>query len=365
MSTFLAAPTASALMADAGADVTRVEAPAGDPYRFYSLSYLSVNQRKRSIALDLRAPEGRRVLDDLITRADVLIDNLRPASLERLGIDDASLELLNPRLIRCSVSAFGQSSEMVQLPGFDPIMQALSGVAAAQGGDGEPVTIASPIFDILTGALTAFGALAAVLVRDRTGIAQKVSTSLAASTLVHAAELTFYAGRPPAARGGHDHPGPSPTHRYHRTADGWLAIAAKSDAEVDALLNVVGHPEWLGHPEEALSAELSSVFVTRQTAAWVDELGAASVPACPVLEREGALEDPILMANDFSHIVLDPDFGRIRLARSYADWVGGDAPPPARAQPLGHDTRAILSELGRSEAEIDELIEARIALSSG
>jgi len=365
MSTFLAAPMASALLADAGADVIRVEAPVGDPYRVFTLSYLFANQRKRTIALDLRKPEGRSALFELIKRADVLINNHRPASLERLGLDDELIATINPNLISCSVSAFGQDGAAAGLPGFDPIMQVLSGLATAQGGDGEPVTTAAPCHDATTGVIAALGILGALFVRERTGRPQKVSTSLAAvSTLLQSAELTSYEGRPTPAQGGFDYPGPTPTHRFYGTADGWLAIAATSDAEISSLLDVVGHPEWGKLTDEVLTDRLSEAIRQRRSAEWVHALDAAAVPACPVLDQEGELDDPVLMANGFSHVVLDPVFGRIRIARGYADWVGAGPPPAAAGRAIGSDTRAVLSELEMSPAKIDELIESGAAAQS-
>src|SRR5690606_2858866 len=143
-STFLAAPFAASLLADFGADVVKVEPAAGDPYRAYPVSFIAVNQRKRGIALDLKKAEGAEVLRTLVRGADVLVENFRPSRLERVGLTPDSLHRENPGLVHCSVTAYGQDGSSADAPGFDPVFQSLSGMAAAQGGDGEPVISAMP-----------------------------------------------------------------------------------------------------------------------------------------------------------------------------------------------------------------------------
>ncbi|MDN5916548.1 MAG: CoA transferase, partial [Pseudonocardia sp.] len=208
LSTFLAAPFASTLLADLGAEVVKVETMGGDPYRVFSASYAAVNQAKTVGGLDLASPPGRAALLRLAGEADVLVDNLRPASMARLGLDDAVLTTAGPRLVRCSVSAFGRSGPFAELPGFDPVLQALSGLSAAQGGAGDPVATTAPVVDVATGALAGLGALAALVARDRTGRGQHVTASLAAtSTFLQLEELTTYGGRgAPGAGGGRPPP---------------------------------------------------------------------------------------------------------------------------------------------------------------
>jgi crotonobetainyl-CoA:carnitine CoA-transferase CaiB-like acyl-CoA transferase len=321
LSTFLAGPFTSAVFADYGAEVTKVEAPAGDPYRVYSASYVAVNQRKKGITLDLRTPEGRDQLLGLVAGADILVDNLRPSSLDRLGLGADVLSAASPALIRCSVSAYGRTGAWADQPGFDPVVQALSGLMLAQGGTGQPVHSTAPVHDAATGTLAAFGALAALLSRARTGRGQHVTTSLAAaSTFLQSAELTTYAGRPPTPEGGPDFPGPTPYHRLYQAKDGWLATAANTPAQASALLDAVGHPDWAAAGGEDLAARLGREFARRPVAGWMDILAAHQVPACPVLAAEGELSDPFLVQNEFSHLVHDPGLGRLRVVRSYTDW---------------------------------------------
>jgi crotonobetainyl-CoA:carnitine CoA-transferase CaiB-like acyl-CoA transferase len=364
MSTFMAAPFASTLLADFGADVVKIEGTEGDPYRVYSASYTAVNQRKRAAALDLREPGGRVALLRLTAGADVLIDNLRPASLSRLGLGDGVLATAYPRLVRCSVSAYGRTGPFAGLPGFDPVMQARSGMMLAQGGDGDPVASVAPVHDVATAALAALGILAALFARARTGQGQHVTTSLAASSLlVQSGELTTFAGRPAAQAGGVDFPGPSAVRRYYQASDGWLAIAATTPAQLAGLLSAIGRPEW-ATPADAgpkdtapagttlddatLAERLSGVLARRPVDDWVADLAACGVPACAVLPRAGELADPFLVENDFSHVVDDPVAGKLRVVRAFSDWPGTRQPSarPPRGTTPGEETAEVLASAG-------------------
>ncbi|HEV7470271.1 MAG TPA: CoA transferase [Pseudonocardia sp.] len=309
LSTFLAAPFASAVLADLGAAVVKVETTGGDPYRVFSASYASANHAKTIASLDLRTPAGRGALLELAGGADVLVDNLRPASMARLGLGDEVLGAAGPALVRCSVSAYGRTGPFADLPGFDPVLQALSGLSAAQGGTGEPVATTAPVHDVATGALAALGVLAALVARTGSGRGQHVTVSLAAtSTFLQAPELTGYDGRPPAAVGGRDFAGPSVARGYHRVADGWVAIAAVDAAQERAVAVLLG-------PDPA------ATLGGRPVEHWLAELARLGVPACPVVAREGVLHAPHLVANDFSHVVRDPALGRLRLVRGYIGAV--------------------------------------------
>jgi crotonobetainyl-CoA:carnitine CoA-transferase CaiB-like acyl-CoA transferase len=351
ISTFMAAPFAGTLLADFGADVVKVEPAGGDPYRVYSASYTAVNQRKHAVALDLRNPGERDALLRLIAGADVLIDNLRADSLSRLGLGDGMLADAFPRLVRCSVSAYGRTGPFAGLPGFDPVMQARSGMMLAQGGAGDPVASVAPVHDVATAALAALGILAAQFARTRTGLGQHVTTSLAASSVfLQSGELTTFAGRAAAPVGGVDFPGPSAVRRYYQASDGWLAIAATAPAHVAGILSAVGHPEWGALDDDALADQLSGALASRPVDAWVAELAARQVPACPVLPRAGELADPFLVENEFSHVVADPVAGKLRVVRGFSEWPGTRpaSERPARGTTVGEETTAVLAAAGIS-----------------
>jgi len=351
LSTFMAAPFAGTLLADFGADVVKIEPAKGDPYRVYSASYTAVNQRKRAAALDLRRPDERGALLRLAADADVLIDNLRADSLTRLGLGDGVLAAAFPRLVRCSVSAYGRTGPFADLPGFDPVMQARSGMMLAQGGVGDPVASVAPIHDVGTAALATLGILAALFVRTRTGLGQHVTASLAASSVfLQSGELTMFTGRPQAPVGGVDFPGPTAVRRYYQASDGWLAVAAATAVHVAELLSVAGHPEWSALDDATLADRLTGVLTERPVDAWVTELATRGVPACRVLPRAGELADPFLVENDFSHVVADPVAGKLRVVRAFSGWPGTRpaSERPARGTTVGEETAAVLAAAGIS-----------------
>jgi crotonobetainyl-CoA:carnitine CoA-transferase CaiB-like acyl-CoA transferase len=359
ISTFMAAPFAGTLLADFGADVVKVEPAEGDPYRLYSAAYTAVNQRKQAAALDLRNPDERGALLRLAAGADVLIDNLRASSMDRLGLGDEMLATAFPRLVRCSVSAYGRTGPFADLPGFDPVMQARSGMMAAQGGTGDPVASVAPVHDVATAALAALGILAALFARARTDVGQHVTASLAGSSVfLQCGELTTFAGRPAAQAGGTDFPGPSAVRRYYQACDGWLAVAATTKAHVAGMLSAVAHPEWSALADDALAGDVTSddalaqrlrgVLAERPVEAWLAGLAAYGVPACRVLPRAGELAERFLVENEFSHVVADPVAGRLRVARGFSDWPGAvrTSGRPARGTTVGEETEAVLAAAG-------------------
>lgn len=295
MATYVAAPMIGSVLAAAGADVAKIEPPSGDPYRAYLAAFAAVNHGKRRSTIDLRSTAGREELRRLVSSADVLIDNLRPASLQRLGLDVEAIDAVAPRVVRASVTAFGHTGPWVDGPGFDPILQAMSGLAAAQGGTGRPIATGSPPHDLTTGMLGALGVAAALYERARHGRGRHVWLSLAAtSTYVQAAELTDYAGRPAPPTGGPDHPGPSPWHRYHRAADGWLAVCARTDEERASFLDVLGLAGADRHDPSDLALRCAAGIRSSGVAEWLDRFGDAGVPCCRVVDRND-FESPDLV----------------------------------------------------------------------
>lgn len=346
--TFLAAPLVASLLADHGAEVLKIEPRNGDPYRAFTLSFISANQRKRGIALDLGTEPGRETLLDLVRGADVLVENLRPGRLDKLGVGPVVLQRERPELVQCTVSAYGRAGDYATAPGFDPVFQSLSGMAAAQGGDGQPLAAPMPAHDTCSGALGALGVLAALYERGTSGVGQQVWASLAsAATFLQGGELTEYAGRPAPSLGGVDHPGPAEGHRFYSCSDGWVAVAAVGAQHKADLLRAFGISE-LTEIVPVLTAHTVVEALTR-----LDEHG---VPACQVLEQQGALDDPFLQENRFSHVVTDPQFGRLRLVRTFVQWGDDDTVPPGRSFAVGEDTREVLAAMGYPESRIDVVL---------
>jgi crotonobetainyl-CoA:carnitine CoA-transferase CaiB-like acyl-CoA transferase len=343
-STFLAAPFCGALLADYGAEVVKLEPVEGDPYRVFPLSYTAANQYKRSLGLNLRDPGARDAFLRLVSQSEVLIENIGEESLGRLGLAREVLGAAQPALVHCSVSAFGHGNSWSSTPGFDPVLQSMTGLAVAQGGAESPVASNAPVVDTSTGALAALGTLSALLAAgyDRTG--RHVRTSLAAAAVfIQSADMIEYAGRPEPPVGGEDFLGSDPARRFYATRDGWLAIAANSDEERCRFLDVVGDSD----PEAVVAAE--------NLIDWVDRLAAAGVPAAPGMTGTAALHDADLLANGFSHVVSVDGLGRYRIVRRYSDWLGTDSPEPESVPVGGHSLR-VLAEVGLEADEIAGLV---------
>lgn len=337
MASFLAAPLAASILADMGADVVRLEPPSGDPYRVFALSYLAVNQRKRHAALDLRQADERARFLRLVEGADAAVENRGPHGLAKLGLPP-DLGELEPRMVQCSVSAFGEAPGMSEVPGFDPVFQALSGMAVAQGGSWEPISTAMPVHDTAVGVLGALGIVAALLARESTGRGQRVAVSLAmANTFLQSAELTSFSSRPPRMVGGLDYAGPGPAHRYYPASDGWIGVAARSD-DGGVLAVALGVPAS-GDPEQAVRGELGRLSVSEA----VVRLRMAGVPAAPVVGA-GELDHDYLQRNGFSHVVVDPTFGPVLVVDAFSNWSPGGPPPPARSVPVGADTAEVMKD---------------------
>ncbi len=330
-STFLAGPFVSSLLGTHGAEVIKVESPAGDPYSVFTAPYAIVNEHKKAVRLNLRDAGEREVFLELIARADAAVDNLLPASLARLRLQPVVYARANANLIRCSVTAFGQTGAWAEFPGFDPLLQTLSGLASVQGGEGRPITAGAPVHDVTTGAVGALGTLAALYVRETRGVAQRVFTSLAAvSTLLQSGELTRYPGRPGRALGGMDHPGPDACRRYYRAQDRWMAISARTREQRETLLDILGLADLAGAGDAALAAAMAQVVSGRTVEDWVIALAAGGVPACQVLERV-EFDDPFLCEQRYTKVVHSASVGRLRLIGGFTDWRGTrrrDGTPP-------------------------------------
>lgn len=344
------------ILANFGADVVKVEPPDGDPFRQYGLGFAGYNQGKRSVVLDLKDPEGRALFHRLVEGADVVLDNYRLGVLERLEIDYAKLSRRNPRLVQASVTGYGSVGPMAHLPGFDPLLQAQSGLMAAQGGDDEPVFHQIPVNDTATSLVAAFGILAALYARERTGRGQRVETSLAAqSVLFQSGELTWYEGRPAPAKGGRDFPGVRALDRLYRCRDGWLAVVCRREEQFHQLCLALGHPEWVGRflarqalmepPDGPLAMLLAEAFAERERDEVVERLIARGVPCAPALRIEEVFTSPWHRENGLFWECDHPQFGRLTLVRSFAEWSRTPAGFARRPPLLGEHTEEVLAEL--------------------
>ncbi len=362
ISSYLAAPFAGALLANYGADVVKVEPGDGDPYRVHSISHAVANQHKRFVALDLRDAKARAALLQLVSRSDVLVDNAREGSLERLGLAEATLGECNSALVRCSVSAFGTANPWSAMPGFDPVLQSLTGLAWAQGGPGRPSPSTAPVVDIATGSLAALGILSALFRRGLDGAGGHVRTSLAAGAVfLQSAEMTTYRSRPEIQTGGEEFAGPTADQHYYRTCDGWLAVSARTGTERRAFRELRWLPSRSSGQGEPSVQALEQLIEAESTIDMVDRLTVAGIPAAGVLPRQDAITDSYLAANGVTTVLEVPDLGRFRVARSYSEWPGTES-PAGRAGRIGADTSEVLHEAGIDDVWLTDLTTRGVAV---
>lgn len=359
----IAGAYAGSILAGLGADVVKVETPSGDPFRSYGPTFSSYNRGKRSLVLDLKKADAKALFLELVARADVVLDNYRLGVRERLGITYEDLCAVNPQIISLSITGYGTVGPQASEPGYDPLLQAQSGLMHAQGGPGdEPVFGFIAVNDVGSAAMAAFGIVTALLARERTGQGQEITTSLAAqSVLLQAGELTTHPDAPAPAVGARDCPGVGATERFYECTDGWIAVACRHADHAAALLAALGVTDV--DPATGLSADRDGDLATRlvqaiapSTVAQVlARLEDAGVPAAPVLTVVDTLTDPYLQANDFYEPYVDRAYGTGVAVRFFGDFersrTGHARPAPA----LGEHTTEVLLELGLAPERIADL----------
>jgi crotonobetainyl-CoA:carnitine CoA-transferase CaiB-like acyl-CoA transferase len=378
----IAGPLCGMYLADMGADVIKVESrEAPDAgrhiYRLYrggeGILHLTVNRNKRGLSVDLRQEAGRALFRRLAAGADVVIEAFRGGVAERLGIDATSLASVNPRLIYCSISAFGPSGPWREKPGLDALAQALGGFMAITGErEGGPVLGGAPVADTMGAMLAIQGILTALLARGRTGRGQRVDASLLdAMLLAHTARLAVFheTGESPG-RWGSGHPEIVP-YRAYRTADGWVFVAVWVDRLWRPFCDAIGRPELAEDPRFAgradriahrggLDAILEKVFTTRSAAEWIEILERADVLCAPVNDYADFARDPQVQA---SEMLVEQDHPRAGRFKTIATPVKlSETPGRIRtgAPALGEHTREILAEAGLAATEIDALADAGV-----
>ena len=404
-SEIIAAPFGGMLLADMGADVIKIEPPAGDPWRAFQplglregRGYISLNRGKRGMAVDLNTAEGRQIVQELAARSDVVIINYRPDVAAKLGIDYKTLSAGNPRLVYCDNTAFGRRGPYAHRPGYDLIAQALTGLMSVEGRreeSGVPMMNALPSADLSTGVAIAWGVCAALYSRERTGRGQCISTTLMGSALAiqntrlmsieavdtepretalakinelrhgggsYKEQLAVIAGVRPAIGNIY--------YRCFQTSDGFVAVGCLSTPLRRKLIAALGVADWrLGkRPEEInasdpdvlafcaeLVAEAEALFVAKTTDEWLRVLDEAGVPAGPLQYTEELLEDPQVLENGFIVSVDHPLMGPVRMA---GPMIQMSETPLAAVRPsptLGEHNDEVLAELGYDAARIESL----------
>jgi crotonobetainyl-CoA:carnitine CoA-transferase CaiB-like acyl-CoA transferase len=377
----MAGPVCGQLLADMGADVIKVEkAPGGDDTRRMvppevdgeSAAFMILNRNKRGTAINLKSEAGKDVVRRLLGSADVVIENYRVGTMERLGLGYESLHQQNPGLIYCQITGFGRTGPYADRPGFDLIAQGMSGLMSVTGeGAGRPpIKAGVPVGDISAGMLAAMGILAAYIHRLKTGEGQLVDTSLLEGSIVNTAWVSaiFLAtGISPQAIGS-AHPMAAP-YQALQTADGWINIGAANQANWLRLVEVLEIPELARDPRFVDNAArmqnlpvlieiLNEKLIQRKAADWLARLEAVGVPASPVLSIGEMLADPQVIARNMVVEVEHSRLGRTRALGSPVKFSDTPTRIKRGAPLLGEHTREILAEYGYDNSEIEALAAA-------
>ena len=375
----MAGPVCGLMLADMGADVIKVEkSPGGDDSRRFlppdiggeSAAFLMMNRNKRGIAVNLKSEAGRDVVRRLLRDADVVIENYRRGTMERLGLGYDSLRADNPGLIYCEISGFGRTGPYADRGGFDLIAQGMSGLMSVTGeGEGRPpVKVGAPVTDITAGILAAMGILAAAVERQRTGRGQRVDTSLFEAGIVHTywqSAIAFATGHSPGPMGS-AHPLNAPYQAF-RTADGWLNLGAANQTNWLRLLDVLDARDLADDPRfadnagriahlAALQEALAAILRARTTAEWLDRLEGAGVPAGPVLSVGEMHTDPQVVARDMVVAVDHASLGPVKTLGLPVKFSENPGKVATGAPLFGQHTREVLGEYGYDTSEIDRLL---------
>ena len=373
----VAGPTCTQILGDMGAEVVKVERPGrGDDARAWappywgdeSATFMSVNRNKRSLAVDMKQPDGRAVVERLIGRADVLVQSLRAGAVEELGLGWERAKQINPRLVYCSVTAFGTEGPLADRPGYDPLMQALGGIMSVNGHSGQPpARVPVSIVDMGTGMWAAIAILGALRERDRTGRGVNVTTALYETALawsVFQMNQYFGTGEVPQPQGS----GTAMICPYEAfpTLDAWVMIAAASDALFAKAAQALGvghladdprfsdNPARVAHREELVDV-LSAVTRRLTSPELLDRLHRAGVPSAPIQTLDKVAALPQTEASGMLIPVKHPRIPDYRAVGLPIRW-DGERPGVSRVPPLlGEHTAEVLAELGYDRATVDEL----------
>jgi len=378
LTTMVVGPACTLRLAQYGAAVIKVEIASGDVMRAmggpsptgqHGGSYLHLNRGKHNLCLDLKRPEARAALLRVLDGCDALVSNMRPDALARLGLDAATLRAVRPDLVHCIITGFGPDGPYRGQPAYDSVIQGASGLAGLfLARDGRPAYVPMLIADHVTGEIAAGAVLAALLARARGagGSAVEVPMQETMAAFVLQQHLGPQSFDPPIGPAG-DRRTLDPSARPLRTQDGWISIAANTDAQVRAFARVTGQEFLLQdsrfatvasrmHNVAAWNEARGASLPTRPTADWVRLLHAADVPAMPCHSLETLLADPHLAAVGLVSADTHPTEGRVAAIRPSVLQNGAAAPPGFAARPIGWDTRAVLEGAGLAPAEIAALL---------
>jgi crotonobetainyl-CoA:carnitine CoA-transferase CaiB-like acyl-CoA transferase len=380
---FLQGPAAVQMLADVGADVVKIEPPTGAFERNWagfdafvegvSVFFLLGNRNQRSLSLDLRDEKAKEIVWRLVREADVLIENYRPGVLQRLGFGYEDVKAVNPRLVYCSCTGYGSSGPYLKRPGQDLLLQAMSGMTMLSGdADSPPTPFGSAIVDQHAAALAAFGVVAALQSRERTGKGMLVESNLLNAALdLQSEPFTYYLNKGPLWQrtdppiGSRFHPAP---YGVYRTLDGWIAISLTPTAKLAAALDrpelaAFSDPKDTMRKRDQINRIVYEAITTRTTADWMQAFDVHDVWYAPVNDYEQVEADPQVKHNDIVMTIEHPQAGSVRLL-AHPVRYDGKAPELRRVPPRqGQHTVEVLAELGYSNSEIDAFVSSGVALT--
>ena len=369
----VAGPSTGVQLADQGADVIKVESPTGDIIRASAKSglppmFISCNRGKRSISVNLKQDAAKKILWALIEKADVFIENMRPGALDRLGFGKEKLNQCNPKLIYLSITGFGESGPYASKRVYDPLIQAVSGLADLQGESIKPKMVRTVIADKTTAAYATQAITAALFHREKSGEGQHIDLAML-DTMVN---FLWPEGMSPYTIVDEGGVLPPPSHdRIFKTSDGHITAGAVSDSEWNGMCIAMDREDLIKDPRFATQKLrtdnkdqryrlMAEIFETRTSSEWVEALDANDVPAAPVLKRSDMFENEQIIHNDIINELEQPGVGIIRQPRPAAQFSKTPGALPKPAPRLGQHSIEILSELTFSEDEINALINSQI-----
>jgi crotonobetainyl-CoA:carnitine CoA-transferase CaiB-like acyl-CoA transferase len=379
VSNVITGPFCTMMMADLGADVIRIEAPAGDILRHLSMTFkagfgswfVNFNRNKRSVVLDLKQPAARDAILEMAKQSDVFVQNLRPGVVERLGLDYAAVRAQNPKIVYLSISGFGPEGPYSHKPVYDPVIQGMSGLAFVQGGDGKPTFLRTAIADKMTSMNAIYHVLAALVAAGRQGIGQEIKLSMIDSLLSFIAPDTMF---------GYTFV-PDDEFRHlsisnallqpMRTKDGYIVVCAATDDQWQRMCRAMGKPEWIttyatpavravSLPE--ILAAIDEFLPEKTSKEWLAIFEAADVPSGPVYTFDEALRDPQLLLNQTFVEYEHPVAGQIRGVNVPGKFSETETQIRRHAPGLGEHTVEVLQEFGLSQKQIATMIETGVAI---
>jgi formyl-CoA transferase len=372
---YIAGPYCPALLGDLGADVIKIEAHRGDQTRYFPSTlkgetrmFLGANRNKRGLVLDLKQEAALEIVYKLAATADVAVENFRPGVSDRLKIGYEQLSAINPRLVYCSISGYGSHGPMQMRPGFDQVLQAMTGIAVSQGGEGAPQVQVGSVVDYYTATLAAYGVMVALFVRERTGVGQKIATSLLQGALAMQSGRFIWA----------DHEGrdaqrdlAAGINRLFKTQEGHIYISAHTETFWQSLCQTIGRPELGSDPRynsmskrsqhvDELVASVEEALRTKSAEEWEQLLSAADVPCSVARPLEDMFDHPQVEALAMVAHVTHPVIGGLRMLGVPMHFSQMSTRIQQRAPTLGEHTTEILDSLGYTAAQVVELKRAKV-----